>query len=135
MTAAASTPARSAALWTGRVLSGLFSLFMLFDVVIKLIRLPVVDQTMAVLGWTRGEGFWIGAMELVFVALYLFPRMAVLGAVLMTGVLGGATAAHVRIDDPLFSHILFGVYLGAFMWGGLWLRDPRLRALAPWRAA
>ena len=74
-------------------------------------------------------------MELVFVALYLFPRTAVLGAVLMTGVLGGATAAHVRIDDPLFSHILFGVYLGAFMWGGLWLRDPRLRALAPWRAA
>ena len=135
MTAAASTPARSAALWTGRVLSGLFSLFMLFDVVIKLIRLPVVDQTMAVLGWTRGEGFWIGAMELVFVALYLVPRTAVLGAVLMTGVLGGATAAHVRIDDPLFSHILFGVYLGAFMWGGLWLRDPRLRALAPWRAA
>lgn len=122
-------PRASTAVWTGRVLTGLFALFMAMDVGIKLARLPVVDETMAQLGWPAGLGFWIGVMELVFTALYLIPRTAPLGAVLMTGVLGGAVATHVRVGDPLFSHILFGVYLGGVMWLGLWLRDPRVRAL------
>jgi hypothetical protein len=120
-----------AMLWTGRVLTGLFVLFMAFDIAIKLIDLPIVDATMAGLGWPAGSGRAIGALELVLLALYLAPRTAVLGAVLMTGLLGGAVATHVRIGDPLFSHVLFGVYLGLFAWGGLWLRDRRLRGLMP----
>jgi hypothetical protein len=120
-------------LWAGRVLSGVFVLFMTFDVGIKLIRLPIVEQTMAQLGWPSGYGFTIGVLEAVFLALYLFPRTAVLGAVLFTGLFGGAIATHVRVGDPLVTHVLFGVYLGLFAWGGLWLRDPQLRKLFPVR--
>ncbi|MDP3173406.1 MAG: DoxX family protein [Phenylobacterium sp.] len=134
------TPADSAApssgkamLWTGRVLSAAFVLFMVMDMAIKLIGMKVVDDTMVQMGWPPELARGIGVMELIFVALYVFPRTSVLGAVLMTGVLGGAVATHVRIADPLFSHILFGVYLGLAMWGGLYLRDPRLRALFPIR--
>ncbi len=71
---------------------------------------------------------------LVCTALYAAPPTAVLGAILLTGYLGGGVAAHLRVGDPLFSHVLFGVYLGVMLWGGLWLRDPRLRALMPLRA-
>jgi hypothetical protein len=78
-------------------------------------------------------GFLIGAIEAVLLALYLYPRTAVLGAVLFTGLFGGAIAAHLRIDSPVFTHDLFGVYLGAFAWGGLWLRDAKLRAIFPIR--
>jgi hypothetical protein len=67
------------------------------------------------------------------VVLYLFPRTAVLGAVLFMALFGGAMATHIRVESPLFSHTLFSVYLALFMWGGLWLRDPALRALFPWR--
>jgi hypothetical protein len=73
----------------------------------------------------------IGCVELACLALYLYPRTNVLGAVLFTGLLGGAMATHIRADSPLFSHILFSVYLGAFVWGGLWLRDPAVRRLLP----
>lgn len=118
-------------LWAGRILTGVFTLFMVFDVTIKLLGLPAVDETMARMGWPQALSWNIGLMELVFVALYLHPRTALLGAVLMTGLLGGAVATHVRIADPLFSHVLFGVYLGAVMWGGLLLRDVRLRGLFP----
>lgn len=118
---------------TGYVLTGFFTLFMAMDITIKLIRLPVVATTMTALGWPPEAGLWIGVMELVIVALYLWPRTAVLGAVLFTGVLGGAIATHVRIGNPLFSHVLFGVYLGLFMWGGLYLRDAGLRAVFPLR--
>ena len=88
---------------------------------------------MSRLGWDPSFIVMIGAIELVCVLLYVFPRTSVLGAVLMTGLLGGAMATHVRVESPLFSHTLFSVYLGLFMWGGLWLRDPALRALFPWR--
>ena len=134
MTNAATTPTSTppAMLWTGAASSGLFGLFMAMDIVIKLIRIPQVAQTLKEMGWPGDYGFGIGLMELVFVILYFIPRTSVLGAVLMTGVLGGAVASHVRIADPLFSHILFGVYLGLFMWGGLWLRSPRLRAIFPY---
>jgi hypothetical protein len=83
------------------------------------------------MGWPTVLSRPIGVMELVCLALYLFPRTSVIGAVLMTAILGGAVATHVRIGDPLFSHILFGVYLGLFMWGGLYLRDPRVRRVMP----
>lgn len=122
-----------AMLWTGRVLSALFVLFMLMDIALKLLRLPVVAETMIQLGWPPASGFAIGVMEAIILALYVFPRTSVLGAVLMTAVLGGAVATHVRIGSPLFSHVLFGVYLGLFAWGGLWLRDAALRQVFPLR--
>lgn len=122
--------------WIGRVLTGLFALFMLgASIAPKLLGMPVAAQTLISLGWKPDYVLMIGIMELAFLALYLFPRTAVLGALLMTGLLGGAMATQVRIENPLFSHVLFSIYLGLFMWGGLWLRDPALRALFPFRRA
>lgn len=120
-------------LWAGRILTALAVLFMAFDIAIKLIDLPIVRETLVQLGYPPELGPTIGAIELVCLLLYLFPRTAALGAVLFTGVMGGAIATHMRVGDPLLSHTLFGVYLGAALWGGLWLRDPRLRALFPFR--
>ncbi len=120
--------------WTGRVLTGLFALFMLgASVAPKLMGMPVAAETLTALGWSAQWVLPIGLMELGFVILYLYPRTSVLGAVMMTGLLGGAMATQVRIDSPLFSHQLFSLYLGLIMWGGLWLRDERLRALFPFR--
>ncbi len=119
--------------WAGWVLTGLFILFMLLDVAIKWLDLPFVDDAMRQLGYARGVGFWIGVLETILLVLYVVPRTSVLGAVLFTGVFGGAIASHLRVGDPLFSHDLFGVYLGAVMWAGLWLRDPALRAVLPLR--
>lgn len=122
--------------WTGRVLTGLFALFMLgASIAPKLLGMPVAAETMVALGWKADYVLMIGLMELAFLALYLFPRTAFLGAVLMTGLLGGAMATQVRVESPLFSHELFSLYLGLFMWGGLWLRDPALRAQFPFRRA
>lgn len=121
-----------AVLWTGRAMTGLFALFMLgASVAPKLLELPVAEATMAQLGWPAGYAFVIGILELTLVILYLIPRTAVLGAVLMMALLGGAMATQIRAESPLFSHILFSLYLGLFMWGGLWLRHPRLRAIFP----
>ena len=120
--------------WTGRVLSGLFALFILgASVAPKLMGMPIAEETMAQLGWPPGYAFGIGVLELTLVVLYLIPRTSVLGAVLFMGLLGGAMATQIRAESPLYSHILFSLYLGLFMWGGLWLRDPKLRALFPWR--
>ena len=125
------TPAMT---WTGRTLTALFALFMLgASITPKLLLMPIAEETMAQLGWPAGYAFMIGIIELVCLVLYLIPRTSVLGAVLMMGVFGGAIATQIRAGSPLFSHILFSVYLGLFMWGGLWLRDPRLRALFPVR--
>lgn len=115
----------------GRVLSGLAILFLAFDVVIKLLQLPIVGETMIELGYAPGLGLTIGIVELVCLVLYVVPRTAVLGAILWTAVFGGGIATHVRVDSPLFSHILFGVYLGLFVWGGLYFRSARLRELIP----
>jgi hypothetical protein len=138
MTSAATTRTVSvsratAAVWTGRVLTGLFTAFMAFDIGIKLIRLPVVETSGQTLGLPPGAGFAIGLGELILLALYLFPRTSLLGAVLFTGLFGGTAAIHWTHGNPLASHILFGVYLGVIAWGGLWLRDPQLRALFPLR--
>ena len=121
-----------AMLWAGRSLTALFALFMLgASIAPKLLQLPVAEETMAELGWPSGYAFMIGIIELACLVLYLVPRTSVLGAVLMMGLLGGAMATQIRAGSPLFSHILFSVYLGVFMWGGLWLRDPKLRAQFP----
>jgi hypothetical protein len=119
----------------GWILSGLFVLFMLgASVTPKLAGMQVADDTMRQLGWPDGYVLMIGIIELVLVLLYVFPKTSVLGAVLMMALLGGAMATQIRVGNPLLSHQLFSIYLGLFMWGGLWLRDPALRALFPWRA-
>jgi hypothetical protein len=119
--------------WLGWVLSGLAIAFLLMDGVMKLLMLDIVISSTTELGYPVGSIRLVGTIVLVSTLLYVFPRTSVLGAVLLTGLLGGAVATHVRIDSPLFSHVLFGVYLGLFVWGGLWLRDERLRALLPFR--
>ena len=119
--------------WTGRILSGLLAAFLAFSAGIKLMHRPEVAETLTGLGWPATAGFPIGLLEATCLVLYLVPRTALLGAVLMTGLLGAAMATHIRVGSPLFSHILFGLYMALFAWGGLWLRDARLRALLPWR--
>jgi hypothetical protein len=128
------TPAISnAALWTGRVLSGALIAFLVFDGVIKLVPLQVVIDTTAALGFPPELARTLGVLTLGCAALYAWPRTAILGAILLTGYLGGAIAIHLRVGNPMFSHTLFGVYLGLMAWGGLYLRDPRLQALIPFR--
>ena len=129
MTTSSATP--KAMLWTGRVMSGLLVAFMLMDSIIKLILIQPVIDTMTQMGLPVAMARPIGVIELAATFLYAVPRTSVLGAILLTGVFGGAIASHWRLDSPLFSHILFGVYLGLLAWGGLWLRDPRVRAVMP----
>ena len=119
------------AVWTGRVLSGLAVLFLLFDAGVKVLQHPMAVQGTVELGYPQGVLVTLGIVQLVCLALYLIPRTAVLGAILWTGYLGGAVATHVRIGHPLFSHILFPVYVAALLWVGLWLRDERLRTVLP----
>jgi len=115
----------------GWILSGIAILFLVMDGTIKLVPIQPVIDTMRDLGWPTDPALMrlLGAMILVPTALYAFRRTAVLGAVLLTAFLGGAVATQVRIGAPLFSHILFGAYLGGLLWIGLYLRDPRLRVL------
>jgi hypothetical protein len=124
-----------ALLWTGRAMSGLVILFLLMDGAIKMVPIQPVTDSLKELDYPTGDSFarLLGIIVLVGTALYAWPRTAVLGAILLTGLLGGAIASHLRLGDPLFSHTLFGAYLGVLMWGGLWLRDPALRALLPLR--
>jgi hypothetical protein len=121
-------------LWTGRSLSWLFALFMVgASAAPKLLGMPVAEQILAGLGWPYGYAVMIGIVELSCALLYLVPQTSLLGAVATTALLGGAIATNVRAGSPLFSHSLFGVYLGLWMWAGLWLREPALRALFPFR--
>lgn len=119
-----------AMIWTGRVLSALVSLFLLLDAVGKLIKpAPVVEATVQ-LGYPETVIVGLGVVLLVSTVLYIIPQTAVLGAILLTGYLGGAVATHVRVGGPLFS-IVFPVIFGALVWGGLFLRDARIRTLIP----
>ncbi len=130
-----SAVASKGAIWTGRALSTLAVLFLTLDGLAKLLRPePVVAGTLQ-LGYPASVIVPLGVVLLLCVAAYAFPRTAVLGAVLLTGYLGGAIATHVRVGNPLFTHILFPIYVAAFVWGGLLLRQPRLRVLLPWRAS
>lgn len=123
--------ANKKALWSGRVLSGLAAAFMAMDGVVKVLQLPVAVEGTVKLGYPAGVILWLGLIQLALLALYLIPRTAALGAVLWTGYLGGAIATHVRLGNPLFSHVLFPIYVAGFLWLGLWLRDRRLRAVLP----
>jgi len=120
---------------TGWTLSGLLIVFLIFDGAIKLIPLQIVLDTSAALGLPADptSARILGALTLLCTLLYAIPRTSILGAILLTAYLGGAIATHFRIGSPLFSHLLFGVYLGLFAWGGLWFRDPRVRAMIPFR--
>ena len=122
-------------LWAGRIISALPILFLLLDAIMKLWRpLPaaVVEGTTKV-GWQVSAIPTIGALLLISTILYAIPRTSVLGAILLTGYLGGAVATNLRVGNPLFGYILAPVYVGVFVWGGLFFRDPRVRALIPWK--
>ena len=120
--------------WAGWAASGLMIAFLLFDSLGKLALESHVVAATTQIGFPVGVIRALGAICLVCTILYAIPRTAVLGAILLTGYLGGAIASKVRIEDPLFSSTLFGVYFGLLVWGGLWLRDARLRGLIPLRA-
>ncbi|HEY5412149.1 MAG TPA: DoxX family protein [Caulobacteraceae bacterium] len=126
------TPSK-AQTWGGWALTGLVVLFLVTDGAMKFMNLQQVRDATGQLGWPQSLDHTVGAIELGCLVLYAIPRTAALGAVLLTGLLGGAIASHLRVPDPLFSHTLFGVYVGLMAWGGLWLRDAKLRALMPLR--
>jgi len=115
----------------GRALSALAILFLAFDTAVKLAGMSVVAETLSSLGYPADIGFTIGVVELVCLVLYAVPRTAVLGAILLTALFGGGIATHIRVGSPLFTHILFGVYIGLFVWGGLYFRSDCLRELIP----
>ena len=119
----------STARWAGRVLTGIAVAFMLFDATIKFAHIPEVAGGSLKLGWPTHLNPVLGLVILGCLALHLWPRTAVLGATLLTGYLGGAVAIHLRVGDPLATHVLFPVYVGALFWAGLVLRDTRVRAL------
>lgn len=121
------------ALWAGRVISALPVLFLLMDGVMKLAKPAMVVEATVKLGYPETVILPLGIVLLVCTVLYAIPRTSVLGAILLTGYLGGAVATHVRVGNPLFTHTLFPVYLGVFTWGGLYLRDMRLRTFIPFR--
>jgi DoxX-like family len=125
---AATVPVGRVAARTGLVLTVLLTLFLLFDSITKLIQLPVVVEATMQMGFPAATVPVIGGVLLICVALYLVPRTAVLGAVLLTGYLGGAVCAQLRIEAPLFSTLLFPVYLGVLVWVALYLRSAALRA-------
>ncbi len=123
-------------IWTGRGISGLMIAFLLFDSMIHMAKIAVVVEAFARLGWPIDLAIPLGIVELVCIALYLYPRTSILGAILLTGYLGGAVVTHLRVGSSLFGETLFPVYVGVLLWGGLYLREPRLRALMPfWRAS
>jgi hypothetical protein len=130
---AETVPVSRSARLLGRILSGLVIVFLLFDGAIKLVPWPVVTDTMDKMGYGSSESLArsLGMITVVCTVLYSVPPTSILGAILLTGYLGGAIASHLRIGSPLFSHTLFGLYIGLMLWGGLWLRDRNLRALLP----
>jgi hypothetical protein len=129
MIAASSAPVRQAMI--GRFLSGFAVLFLLFDGAAKLLRVQAVLDATAQLGYPAEVAPWLGIILLACVATYVIPRTSVLGALLLTGYLGGAVATHVRIGSPLATHMLFPIYIATLIWGGLLLRQPALRAFLP----
>jgi len=128
-----SAPVTNKRLWAGRIISGLAVLFLTFDVVIHIMKPAPVIKGFTDLGWSPNLAVPLGIIELSCLVLYLIPRTSVLGAILLTGYLGGAVATNLRVAAPLFSNTLFPIYVGVFLWGGLYLRDNALRAVFPVR--
>jgi hypothetical protein len=132
-TAAPDQAGTTKTLWAGRILSGLAVAFLALDASFKLLQVPLAAEANAQLGWPNELTFGIGLLEVALLAIYLVPQTSVLGALLWTGYLGGAIATHLRVGNPLLTHTLFPIWVALFVWGGLWLREPRLRALLPVR--
>ena len=130
MTVESSAKKRSIA---GYVLTGLVAVFLTFDTVMKVLQLAPAMQGTIELGYPASTVLTIGLIELVCLVLYLVPRTSVLGALVLTGYLGGAIATHVRVGSPLPTHTLFPIYVALMVWGGLYLRESRLRELLPFR--
>jgi DoxX-like family len=124
-------PVSKKRLWAGRVISALPVLVLLLSAVMKFAKPAAVVEGFTHLGWPERYALGLGIVEIGCAVVYLIPRTAVLGAILLTGYLGGATATHVRIGDPMF---ISPAILGVLVWGGLFLRDDRLRALIPFRS-
>lgn len=127
------SPISKAALWTGRVLSTLAVLFLAFDCTIKLLQSPQAIEGTTQLGYPASVIFPLGIIQLICLVLYVIPQTSALGAILWTGYLGGAIATHVRLGNPLFTHVLFPIYVALLLWGGLYLRNQYLRALLPFQ--
>lgn len=123
--------ASNEALWTGRLVSGFVSAFMVLDGGLHLVKPAPVVQAFHELGFPISLSVTLGIIELLCVLVYLYPRTSVLGAILLTGYLGGAVAMQLRVGHPLFGETLFPVYIGILFWGGLYLREPGLRCLIP----
>jgi hypothetical protein len=125
-------PVSKKALWAGRIISVLLALFLLFDGGMKLVKPAFVVEATVQLGYPESVILGLGIVLIACTAIYLIPRTSILGAILLTGYLGGAIASHVRAGDPIFT-ILFAIVFGVLIWVGLYLRDDRLRALIPLR--
>jgi hypothetical protein len=123
------TTVSRARLWTSRALTVLVVAFLLMDATMKVLKAAPAVQGTAELGYPAGSIVGIGLLLLACTALYVIPRTSILGALLLTGYLGGAIASQVRVGNPLFSHVFFPVYFGAVIWGALYLRDPRIRTI------
>ena len=132
--AAPTAPVPRKRLWTARAIFVVAVLFLLLDTVGKLLALPPVVEGTVQLGYPENLVLVLGLIQLACLVVYLIPRASVLGAILLTGYLGGAVATHVRIGNPLLTHILFPVYVAVLLWGVLFLLDGRVRALIPLRA-
>jgi hypothetical protein len=118
---------------TSWIITGLITAFLLLDVTIKFVQPKGVAEAFARTGWPLHLSVTLGVLLLVSTILWLIPRTAILGAILLTGYLGGAVATNLRLENPLFSNTLFPVYFGVLIWGALWLRDPQIRSLIPFR--
>ncbi len=131
---ALAAPVSKKILWSGRIMSAVVVLFLLLDSTIHLLKPPQVLEAFVRLGYPASLSVVFAIIELACIVLYVIPRTSVLGAILLTGYLGGAVASHLRVGSPLFSEGLFPVYFGVLVWGGLYLRDAQLRALIPLRS-
>jgi len=130
-TATQTAPVSKKRVWAGRIMSGIVVAFLVPDAVMKFFKPAPVVEAFAHVGWPLALANTLGVLLLVCTALYAFPATSVVGGILLTGYLGGAVATHLRTGDPLFSHVLFPTYMGLLLWGGLYLREGRLRALLP----
>ena len=125
------SPSSTKRIWAGRIVTALPVLFLLFDGTIHIMRIPAVVAGFAQAGFPISTAVPLGIIEIVCIILYVIPRTSVLGAILLTGYLGGAVATNVRQQLPLLGYVLAPVYVAVFIWGGLWLRDDRIRSLIP----
>ena len=131
---AQTAPVSKTTVWTGRIISSLVVLFLVFDSLMKFVKPAPVVEASAQLGLPDSVIVCIGITLLACTVLYAIPRTSVLRAILLTGYLGGAVFTHLRVGNPLFSHVLFPTYVGVLLWAGLYLREDRLRALIPLRS-